>query len=43
MPSIPQTFDLKVTVERFLASCSETELQELELLLPRELRRRGLI
>lgn len=42
MPSISQQFTLSVTIEQFVKACSDSELQELDLLLSREFRRRGL-
>lgn len=40
MPKLEKLFTLEVTVEQFLRACSETELQEVDLLLAGELRRR---
>ena len=34
MPILHKQFTLDVTVEQFLRACSDTELQELDLLLP---------
>jgi len=40
MPTLNKQYTLTITVEQFLSSCSYTELQELDLLLGGELRRR---
>lgn len=42
MPTLNKTFSLTVTPEQFLAACSDLEIQELDLLLGTELRRRKL-
>lgn len=39
MPSLDKVFTLSVTVEQFLNACSDVELQELDLLLPKYLKR----
>lgn len=40
MPKLQKTYTLEITVEQFLRACDSIELQELELLLSSELRRR---
>lgn len=39
MPSLDKVFTLSVTVEQFLNACSDVEIQELDLLLPKYLKR----
>lgn len=38
MPTLDKMFTLTVTVEQFLSACTDLELQELDLLLPKYLR-----
>jgi hypothetical protein len=38
MPTLHKTYTLEVTIAQFLKACSDTELIELELLLPGYLR-----
>lgn len=43
MPTLNKNFTLTVTPEQFLAACSDLEVQELDLLLGPELKRRKLL
>jgi hypothetical protein len=40
MPKIEKLFTLEITPERFVAACSDIEIQELSMLVDREFTRR---